>query len=216
MNISMTSLMQERLARWQDRLQNLTVSPLTRDYPEPSHTESEKRPIEAFQSLELSPKTQDALQQLQITDGAKPHSSFTILLTALIVLVSRLTGDENISLGTSGEKGRPFVIRTAVDASESFDKLLAKVEKVGRTERSDCASSIAKKSRRLKNSPRTLCLWTSYLHTCRPYSNQRSNLFCTDLLSTMLPMHLLKSISHQRTTVRTSSFTLPAKLLLME
>lgn len=122
--------MSSPLARWQERLQNLTVSPLTRDYPEPSHTESEKRPIEAFQSLELSQEAQHALTQLQITDGAQPHTNFAILLTALVILVSRLTGDENICLGTSGQKGRPFVLRTAVDASESFVKLLSKIEKV--------------------------------------------------------------------------------------
>src|SRR6266536_5975044 len=132
--MSMASLMQKRLARWQDRLQNLTVSPLTRDYPEPGRTESEKRPIEAFQALEVSQDTQNALKRLQITDGAQPHASFTICLTALVILVSRLTGDENICLGTSGDKGRPFVFRTAYDPSESFEKLLAKVEKVGESE----------------------------------------------------------------------------------
>jgi L-2-aminoadipate reductase len=130
----MASIMQERLARWQERLQNLTVSPLTRDYPEPSHNESEKRPIEAFQSLELSQETQNSLKQLQITDGAKPHSNFAIFLTALVILVGRLTGDENICLGTSGEKGRPFVLRADFDTSESFETLLVKIEKVGQPE----------------------------------------------------------------------------------
>lgn len=155
--LSMATTMQERLARWQERLQNLTISPLTRDYPEPSQNESEKRPIEAFRSLELSQDTQNSLKQLQIMDGAKPHSNFAIFLTALVILVGRLTGDENICLGTSGEKGRPFVLRTAFDRSESFETLLVKIEKVGQLQALEERVLITS-GRFSKSTPRILCL----------------------------------------------------------
>lgn len=47
-----------------------------------------------------------------------------------MVLVSRLTGDENIAVGTSEANGIPFVLRTAVDLNEGFAKLLARAEQV--------------------------------------------------------------------------------------
>ncbi len=80
--------------------------------------------------MPLSPNAQDALKQLQLTDGSKPHSYFSLYLTALIILIGRLTGDEDICVGTSGENGKAFVLRTPYNASESFVSLLSKVEQV--------------------------------------------------------------------------------------
>jgi hypothetical protein len=45
--------LQERLERWAQRLQNLIVSPLTRDYPGTQNQEGPNRAIEAFESLKL-------------------------------------------------------------------------------------------------------------------------------------------------------------------
>lgn len=118
--------LQERLERWAQRLQNLTVSPLTRDYPDNQNQELPKRAIEAFESLKLSNDTASALQNLSGTS-----SGFTVFLTAFVVLVARLTGDEDIAIGTSAsEDGRPFVVRVPIDASETFLQLLSKVQKV--------------------------------------------------------------------------------------
>ena len=72
---------------------------------------------------------ESALERLQNIEN-QPHSKFIILLTALVVLVSRLTGDEDIALGLSKCNGLPFVLRTALEAKESFAQLLAKVEKL--------------------------------------------------------------------------------------
>lgn len=47
-----------------------------------------------------------------------------------MALVSRLTGDEDISVGTSKGNGIPFVLRTAVDSNEEFAELVARVEEV--------------------------------------------------------------------------------------
>jgi L-aminoadipate-semialdehyde dehydrogenase len=78
--------------------------------------------------------------QLQKLSGSS--SGFTVFLTAFVILVARLTGDEDIAVGTSSEEdGRPFVIRVPIDASETFVQLYTKVEKVClivRPSRDDC------------------------------------------------------------------------------
>ncbi|KAJ6006978.1 hypothetical protein N7522_005329 [Penicillium canescens] len=119
-----TASLQDRLETWAQRLNNLTVSPLTRDYPDTQKPDS-KRAIEAFESLRLPKETQLQLQKL-----SGSSSGFTIFLTAFVILVARLTGDEDIAVGTSSEEdGRPFVIRIPIDASETFVQLYAKVDK---------------------------------------------------------------------------------------
>ncbi|KAJ5679318.1 hypothetical protein N7462_007562 [Penicillium macrosclerotiorum] len=120
--------LQDRLERWAQRLNNLTVSPLTRDYPDtqkPDASATSKRAIEAFESLKLPKETQLALKKL-----SGSSSAFTVFLGAFVLLVARLTGDEDIAVGTSvGEDGRPFVVRVPIDASETFAQLYAKVDK---------------------------------------------------------------------------------------
>ena len=111
---------------WTHRLENLTVSPLTRDYPE-SGRDVTKVPVDAFES---SSSTENALQKF---DGLSDHSTipFNILQTAFIVLVSRLTGDEDISIGTNAtQDGTAFVLRSAIAPSESFSDLLKKTSNV--------------------------------------------------------------------------------------
>lgn len=118
--------LQERLERWAQKLHNLSVSPLTRDYPEIQSTALPKRTIEAFEHLKLPKDSQLTLQKL-----SGSSSGFTVFLTAFIVLVARLTGDEDIAVGTtSADDGRPFVLRVPIDPSETFNQLYAKVEKV--------------------------------------------------------------------------------------
>ncbi|KAL3438496.1 hypothetical protein BDV09DRAFT_159964 [Aspergillus tetrazonus] len=122
---SETVPLQERLERWAQRLQNLTVSPLTRDYPDNQNQELPKRAIEAFESLKLPNETASAVKNFS---GAS--SEFTVFLTAFVVLVARLTGDEDIAIGTSlGDDGRPFVLRVPIDPSETFLQLYVKVQK---------------------------------------------------------------------------------------
>ncbi|KAJ5595293.1 uncharacterized protein N7459_001501 [Penicillium hispanicum] len=118
--------LQDRLERWAQRLNNLTVSPLTRDYPDTQKADG-KRAIEAFESLKLPQETKLALKKLSTSSS----SDFTVFLTAFVVLVARLTGDDNIAVGTSvGDDGRPFVLRVPIEASETFAQLYAKVDKV--------------------------------------------------------------------------------------
>lgn len=118
--------LQDRLERWAQRLNNLTVSPLTRDYPDTQQPDI-KRAIEAFESIKLPKETQLALKKL----SGSSSSGFTVFLTAFVVLVARLTGDEDIAVGTSvGDDGRPFVVRVPIDTSETFAQLYTKVDKV--------------------------------------------------------------------------------------
>ncbi|KAF5864689.1 large subunit of alpha-aminoadipate reductase [Aspergillus alliaceus] len=120
-----TVSLQDRLERWAQRLQNLTVSPLTRDYPDNQNQDLPKRVIEAFETLKLSEDTEGKLQKL-----SGSSSGFTVFLTAFVVLVARLTGDEDIAIGTtSAEDGRPFVLRVPIDVSETFLQLYTKVQK---------------------------------------------------------------------------------------
>lgn len=126
MGVESVSL-QERLERWAQRLQSLTVSPLTRDYPDNQKPDQVKRVIEAFESFKLSRDAQLALQKL----SGPSSSGFIAFLAAYVVLVARLTGDEDIAIGTSSnEDGRPFVLRVSIDPSDTFLQLYGKVEKV--------------------------------------------------------------------------------------
>jgi L-2-aminoadipate reductase len=116
------------LARWAERLKDLTVSPLTRDYPEAPSDEAArvKRPIEAVETLASSEKLSDAVRSFHAS-GSPPE----LLLTAYVILISRLTGDEDIAIGTNAEPhGQPFVLRVSVSPKESFIQLLSKVKEV--------------------------------------------------------------------------------------
>lgn len=117
------------LTRWAERLSDLTVSPLTRDYPEPPLEDRARQGLEATESIEASLNTQHAFNVLQSL--APP---FHILLTAYVLLVSRLTGDEDVAIGTNAQvDGPPFVLRLPVAPKESFSRLALKVESVSAT-----------------------------------------------------------------------------------
>lgn len=114
------------LERWGNRLRNLTVSHLPSDYNRPSPP----RMVEAAVSRSIDTETQLALVKLVLegTGDSLPTSPFTILLSAFIVLVHRLTGDEDISIGTSSEGGDPFVLRCQAPPTDPFSALLQRVK----------------------------------------------------------------------------------------
>ena len=118
--------LQTRLQRWEDRLRSLTTQTLTTDYVRPDPP----RLIEAIHSITIPEAARTALLQLSILDGSSPSSPFTILLAAFVVLSFRLTGDEDISLGTSSENNEPFVLRTPVNGKTTFQSVLNKVKEV--------------------------------------------------------------------------------------
>ena len=117
------------LTRWGERLKDLTVSPLTRDYPEATRGDTTRQYYKAEESLEASHEIQHALHKLQSL-----ASPFDLLLTAFVLLVSRLTGDEDIAIGTNTEvNGHPFVLRLPLAPTETFAALVSKVQSVSAT-----------------------------------------------------------------------------------
>ncbi|KAF8420109.1 hypothetical protein EV426DRAFT_719603 [Tirmania nivea] len=124
-----------RLQRWEDRLQSLTTQTLPTDYVRPDPPGL----VEAVLPVTIPEATRTALLQLSILDGSNTFSPFTILLTAFAILSFRLTGDEDISLGTSGENKEPFVLRTPIDGQTTFQSLLNKVKEL---EREGAADSV--------------------------------------------------------------------------
>lgn len=117
------------LARWTERLKNLTVSPLTRDFPEWQERDEAKQATDARESLDASQDVRNALEKLRSL-----ASPFRLLLTAYVLLVSRLTGDEDIAIGTNSKvDGQPFVLRLPVASKEAFSELATKVQSVSVT-----------------------------------------------------------------------------------
>ncbi|KAI5798979.1 hypothetical protein EDC01DRAFT_25374 [Geopyxis carbonaria] len=113
-----------RLARWEDRLRSITTQSLTTDYVRPDQS----RIIEAVHSVTVPESARNAFLQLAILDGSTGVSPFTVLLAAFAVLAARLTGDEDISIGTSGENKEPFVLRLPITPETTFASLLASVK----------------------------------------------------------------------------------------
>lgn len=112
-------------AWWADRLKDQTLSPLTRDYPDPATDpdRATKRPVDADEVVIASPNAKRAVALL-----TRHGNASQILLTALAILASRLTGDEDVSIGTSvGSDGKPFVLRVPVAPGEPFLSFLEKV-----------------------------------------------------------------------------------------
>ncbi|KAH0608522.1 uncharacterized protein H6S33_001656 [Morchella sextelata] len=115
-----------RLARWEERLRSLTTPSLPTDYVRPDPP----RIVEAVHSVAVPEGVRLALLQLGILDGSNPVPPFTVLLAAFAVLAARLTGDEDIALGTTAESKEPFVLRVAVTPATTFVGLLAEVKKL--------------------------------------------------------------------------------------
>ncbi|WBW73667.1 aminoadipate-semialdehyde dehydrogenase [Schizosaccharomyces osmophilus] len=121
----------QRLERWSERLKNQTISHLPADYSRPVPS----RLVEAVSEKVLNDETKAALISIYATAQTKGINAtpFNILLTLFIVLVIRLTGDEDISIGTSSENAIPFVLRTFAQQNESFFGLLEKVADIEST-----------------------------------------------------------------------------------
>ena len=117
-----------RLERWEKKLRSITTQSLTTDFVRPADG---TKIVEAVHSVTLPEATRTALLQLSVLNsGSNNVSPFTVLLAAFAVLAARLTGDEDISIGTSGDNADPFVLRLPIDAKTPFADLLASVGKV--------------------------------------------------------------------------------------
>lgn len=106
---------------WAEKLSSPTVTPLTRDYPDSSQESIGRRPIEALEVL--------SAQSSGLAKLAETYNSDVVLLTTLFAIVARLTGDEDVSLGTNlGLDGPPVVLRITLAPSDPFDQLYSKVQ----------------------------------------------------------------------------------------
>ncbi|KAG0131878.1 hypothetical protein HOY82DRAFT_669743 [Tuber indicum] len=115
-----------RLARWEERLRSLTTQSLATDYVRPDPP----RLVEAVHTVAVPEPAKLALLQLGILDGSNPVPPFTALLAAFSVLAFRLTGDEDISIGTTAENKEPFILRTPLTGQTTFIDLLKQVKKL--------------------------------------------------------------------------------------
>ncbi|KAK7202694.1 hypothetical protein BZA70DRAFT_100961 [Myxozyma melibiosi] len=116
------------LEYWASALRSSTIAALPTDFVRPA-------PITVVESkhvLELSDDVLKAIQRLAIVDGdsTESFSTYTIALTAFIVLVFRLTGDEDIVIGANSTNNEPLVIRAGVTGQLSFIELLKTVHKL--------------------------------------------------------------------------------------
>lgn len=125
--MALRSTLLDRLERWENRLRSITTQSLTTDYVRPT---SDAQIVEAVHSAPLSESTRTAILQLAILNGRQSVSSFTVLLAAFAVLAARLTGDEDISIGTSGKNKEPFVLRQPVLPKTTFADLLSAIQKL--------------------------------------------------------------------------------------
>jgi len=121
------STLEARLERWERRLRSITTQSLTTDYVRPTDG---VRIVEAVHSVTLPEDARTALLKLSILDGKTSVSPFTVLLAAFAVLAARLTGDGDISIGTSDENKEPFVLRLPIDPRNTFDSLLSTIRDV--------------------------------------------------------------------------------------
>src|SRR5271156_3048402 len=99
-----------RLSLWVQKLQNLTLSPLSRDYPESLPEDKAKRSIEAIESLVPPSNFEDFSKKA--SHAASIHE---LLLSSYVILIGRLTGDEDVAIATNlGPDGLPFVLRVPI------------------------------------------------------------------------------------------------------
>ena len=111
------------MVSWSEKLENSTLSVLPFDFVRPEGNKI----VEAKYTVDLSTVTQSRLMQLSSEFNV---SQFTIGLAAYTVLLFRLTGDEDIVIGTkTNESGKPFVFRSAVTGATEFSDLVESVSK---------------------------------------------------------------------------------------
>ncbi|KAK9235544.1 hypothetical protein V1525DRAFT_259803 [Lipomyces kononenkoae] len=117
-----------RFEYWASALRNPTLAALPTDFARPVPlTVVEAKHVFAFPE----PAVQ-AVKQLAIVDNDSTvsFSPYTIALTAFVVLVFRLTGDEDIVVGANTAKDEPVVIRASVTGQLPFIELLKTVHKL--------------------------------------------------------------------------------------
>ncbi|KAI8321745.1 L-aminoadipate-semialdehyde dehydrogenase [Martensiomyces pterosporus] len=123
----------DRLARWQERLRSPTELQLPTDYPRPIPL----KVVEAVETFELTPQTSLAVLQLSLGAADPTASPFTVLLAAFSVLLHRYTAEEDIVVSSSSESSNPLVLRLDVKPTDSFIDVLRTTQRVSREAAAD-------------------------------------------------------------------------------
>ncbi|KAK9491995.1 hypothetical protein V1508DRAFT_398387 [Lipomyces doorenjongii] len=121
-------LSDSRFEYWASALRNSTLAALPTDFVKPVPlTVVEAKHVFAFPEPVIQ-----AIKELAIVDGdsTESFSAYTIALSAFIVLVFRLTGDEDIVIGANSAKDEPMVIRVSVTGQLPFIELLKTVHQL--------------------------------------------------------------------------------------
>ncbi|KAK9469825.1 hypothetical protein V1512DRAFT_257104 [Lipomyces arxii] len=123
---------------WATALRNPTLAQLPTDFVRPSAHSV----VEAKYVYDFPAETVEALKELQIVDGdfEESFSIYAIALTAFVVLVFRLTGEEDIVVGADSADNKPVVIRAPVTGQLPFIELLKTVHEL---EREGASRSVA-------------------------------------------------------------------------
>ncbi|KAK9369236.1 hypothetical protein V1509DRAFT_620127 [Lipomyces kononenkoae] len=117
-----------RFEHWASALRNPTLAALPTDFARPVPlTVVEAKHVFAFPEPVV-----EAIKQLAIVDNDTVESfpPYTIALTAFVVLIFRLTGDEDIVVGANSAKDEPLVIRASVTGQLPFIELLKTVHRL--------------------------------------------------------------------------------------
>ncbi|PWN51482.1 large subunit of L-aminoadipate-semialdehyde dehydrogenase [Violaceomyces palustris] len=132
--------LQQRLDRWQARLQSLPSIALPTDYPRPATYQL----VQALSSTQLSHSTRKDLVRLALhheldhassqQDDDQPDASptpFHLLLAAFAVLLHRYTGDTDLVIGSSNPyTGEPLILRIPIEAGDPFWQIVTRVQAV--------------------------------------------------------------------------------------
>lgn len=113
----------EALQFWSNKLKSLTTSVLPFDFVLPA----EGKVVEASYRFTFTPEFENNLKTIASATSQKlnrPVTPFNVALAIYALIVFRLTGDEDIVLGTSTEVNQAFVFRTSVNAKSTLPEIL--------------------------------------------------------------------------------------------
>ena len=114
----------EALEFWSNKLKNLTSSVLPFDFVVPA----EGKVVEASYRFSFTPEFENNLSTIAAAVSQsldKPVSSFNTALAIYTLLVFRLTGDEDIVLGTSTADSKAYVFRSFITGKTSFTDIVS-------------------------------------------------------------------------------------------
>ncbi|ODQ67735.1 L-aminoadipate-semialdehyde dehydrogenase [Nadsonia fulvescens var. elongata DSM 6958] len=108
------------LEHWASLLRNPTLSTIPFDFVRPANG----RVVESTYSAEYPADFKSALNNIASSTSS---TSFIVGLSAFATLVLRLTGDEDIVIGTNTSENKPFVFRSTLSGKTLFSDVLKSV-----------------------------------------------------------------------------------------